>query len=278
MKESYSSGGLVPAQAARAPVPLILLHGFTGTGAAWDTVRARLPATVVATAPDLPGHGSAPAPTRSGEAGYADLLADLDARLAAAAADRPAYLWGYSQGARLALALAVRHPERVAGLVLESGSPGLHDPGEQAARRASDEALAARIERDGVDAFLDAWEALPLFGGLRRLPPSERQALRARRGANTAAGLAAALRAYGTGVQPSYWDRLAGLDLPVLLVTGEADPKFTELARHMAERLPRAEHRVLARVGHAPHLEAPDEMAGLVLGWIDRTERDRAGG
>ena len=69
------------------------------------------------------------------------LAALLDARDAA-----PAHVVGYSLGARVALRLAVAHPDVVDRLVLESPSAGLPTEAERAARRAADEALAARIE------------------------------------------------------------------------------------------------------------------------------------
>ena len=77
---------------------------------------------------------------------------------------------GYSLGARVALGLGLRAPERVGRLVLESGSPGLRRRRERGERRRDDAALAEVIERDGLEAFVRRWEALPLFDGLRRLP------------------------------------------------------------------------------------------------------------
>ncbi len=62
---------------------------------------------------------------------------------------------GYSMGGRLALYLALRHPDRCAGLFLESASPGLEDAGERAARRAADGEMATRLE-DDFEGFLHA--------------------------------------------------------------------------------------------------------------------------
>ena len=53
----------------------------------------------------------------------------------------PADVVGYSMGARLALVLALRHPDAIRGLLLESPSPGIADDRERAQRRAADEAL-----------------------------------------------------------------------------------------------------------------------------------------
>ena len=82
------------------------------------------------------------------------------------------------------------------GLVLLGATAGIVDDGERAARRAADEALAADLERDGLEVFLERWLALPLFAGLS----ADAAGVDDRR-RNTAAGLASSLRLAGTGAQ-----------------------------------------------------------------------------
>lgn len=256
-QETWGEGG----------APVLLLHGFTGSRRAWDGVRPLLARHVQALAVDLPGHGeSAPAP-REGREGFLDTVAALAAQVRAWGRG-PVDVVGYSQGARLALALAVEHPGCVRRLVLESGSPGLHGRKERAERRMQDAQLAHSLERHGVEPFMDRWEALPLFEGLRRLSPEAGRALRARRLAHTAEGLAWALRTLGTGVQPDYWPQLPLLRCPTLLLTGEEDAKFTQLARRMAAELPTVWRRTFPGCGHAPHLEVPEAWATEVLGFV----------
>src|SRR4051794_26310070 len=106
------------------PADLLLLHGFTQTGASWAGVLRALPGR---SRPPPPPLGAGP-----WEAG-------LD-RLEVLSADRsvPAVVAGYSMGGRLALALALRRPEQVRRLVLVSASPGLASAEERARRRAAD--------------------------------------------------------------------------------------------------------------------------------------------
>jgi 2-succinyl-6-hydroxy-2,4-cyclohexadiene-1-carboxylate synthase len=249
------------------PRPLVLLHGFTGSRNSFDELRPLLGRAVKAVAVDLPGHGATPLPRLKGREGF---LETVDALVALV--DRldmgPVDLLGYSQGARVALAAAVRAPDRFGRLIMESGSPGLHRRQERAARREADAQLAAFIRARGVDAFVDRWESLPLFEGLRRLPAERREALRARRRACTPEGLAGALECLGLGVQPDYWPELHAQRLPTLLLTGAEDAKFTLLARRMATELPVVWRRAFAGCGHAPHLEAPEEYAREVLGFL----------
>ena len=228
------------------PADLLLLHGFTQTGASWDGVVRALGGRYRALAPEL---------------GAGPWEAELE-RLEALAPE-PHVLAGYSMGGRLALALTLRRPERVRRLVLVSASPGLADDEERAERRAADAALADRIEAVGVEAFAREWAAQPLFAGQSAEVAALAHADRLRR---TAAEHAAQLRGLGTGVMPPLWGRLGELAIPVSLVVGARDAKFRALAERMAERLPAGEIVVVAGAGHAVALEDPEAVAAAIGG------------
>ena len=226
------------------PADLVLLHGFTQTGASWDGVVGALAGRYRALTPDL---GAGPWET------------ELD-RLEALAP--PAFsLAGYSMGGRLALALALRSPQRVRRLVLVSASPGLADRDERAARREADAALADRIEAIGAEAFAREWAAQPLFAGQPAAVAAAAHADRLRR---SAAEHAAQLRGLGTGTMPPLWDRFGELAMPVTLVAGERDAKFVAVAERMRARLPSAEFMVVPGAGHAVALEAPAAVAAVL--------------
>jgi 2-succinyl-6-hydroxy-2,4-cyclohexadiene-1-carboxylate synthase len=228
---------------------IVLLHGFTQTGAAWEPVSAELRAAgFEALAPDLRGHGRA-ADVRPVD--LAGVMDDLDALV------DDAVLAGYSMGGRVALAYAVARPQRVRRLVLVGASPGLGEAGEREARRAADEQLARRIEQGGVEAFARAWAELPLFAGQSE---DVAAAVARQRLEQSPAGLAAALRGLGTGALPSLWEALEALEMPVTLVVGERDAKFRAIATEMAVRLPDARVTVVEGAGHAVHLEAPRRL------------------
>jgi 2-succinyl-6-hydroxy-2,4-cyclohexadiene-1-carboxylate synthase len=242
---------------------VVLVHGFTQTLAAWGVVGERLARRWEVVRVDLPGHG------RSGRVrvGFGEA-----AELVGRAGGTGAYV-GYSLGGRLCLRLALDRPDLVRALVLVGASPGIADPAARAERRQADEALAGRIERDGVAAFLDRWLAGPLFATL-----PEAAAARADRLANTAQGLASALRRLGPGAQEPLWDRLADLAPPTLLVAGALDAKFAAIAREMAAAAgPAARVALVPGAGHAVHLERPDETAALVEAFL-AAALDRGGG
>ena len=248
------------------PHTLLALHGFTGSGASFEHLRPLLGRSVRFVAVDLPGHGRTPLPEKLGRDGFLETV-DAVVRLARELGGHVDLL-GYSQGARIALGAAVRAPECFGRLIMESGSPGLHRRQERSERREADAKLVEFIRARGVDAFVDRWEALPLFDGLRRLPEAEKAALRERRKACTVEGLAGALETLGLGVQPDYWPALHRQRLPTLLLTGDQDVKFTGLARRMAAELPVVWRHAFAGVSHAPHLEAPEEYVREVLSFL----------
>lgn len=258
-----SRRGLACVQAGGGP-PIILIHGFTGSAEEWQDLAPALAQHRRVIAVDLPGHGRSPARQRSMAECVADLLALAD-ELGLARFD----LLGYSLGGRAALSLAAAAPDRVGRLILESASPGLAHAAERAARVVADEALAARIEAEGLERFVDYWQDIPLFASQAAMPAEARAALRARRLQNDPAGLAGSLRGMGTGAQPPLWDRLGQLIMPTLLITGELDIKFATINAQMAAAMPNARHLSLPAAGHAAHLERPEEFRELVVGFLE---------
>jgi 2-succinyl-6-hydroxy-2,4-cyclohexadiene-1-carboxylate synthase len=205
-----------------------------------------------ALAPDIRGHGSASdrAPVTL-DAVIDDLAALSPARFTLA---------GYSMGGRVALHAALALPERVDRLVLIGASPGIDDSGEREARRVADSALADEVDRMTIEEFAERWARTPVLAGQ---PPAVAAAVHADRLRNQPAGLARALRGLGTGVLPSLWGRLPEIRVPVMLIAGQRDDKFTAIAGEMARGLSVARVVVVPDAGHAAHLEAPAAVAAL---------------
>jgi 2-succinyl-6-hydroxy-2,4-cyclohexadiene-1-carboxylate synthase len=247
---------------------VLLLHGFTGSSVTWTPhLEAWREFTTVAV--DLLGHGRSDCPADPDryrmEHGVEDLLALLD-RLGI----QQTAVVGYSMGGRVALHLALRAPERLWALILESVSPGIEDAVERETRRKNDAALAETIERDGIAAFVDRWQALPLFATQAQLPSLVRKDLRRQRLNNNPQGLANSLHGLGAGMQESVLQHLKRLWMPVLLFVGALDAKYCELARQMAALLPNNRLVIVPQSGHAIHLEWPAVFANIVLLFLKR--------
>ena len=264
------------AEVAGAGPPLVLLHGFTGSADTWAGLMATLGADYTVIAPDLIGHGRSDAPEGVERYRMPRALADLVALVRRLGHERAAWL-GYSLGGRTALQVVVHHPDAVEALILEGASPGIADDEERAARVRSDEAMAERIERDGVEAFVDTWERVPLFASQLALPAETRAAIRATRTANTATGLANSLRGMGAGAQDPLQDRVAGISVPTLLIAGELDTKYVEIARDMARTMPDATMHAIEGAGHAAHLERPEAFQRPLLEFLRRAYPARVG-
>ncbi|HEX7300125.1 MAG TPA: alpha/beta fold hydrolase [Solirubrobacteraceae bacterium] len=237
------------------PATVVLLHGFAGTGRAWDPVAERLDSErYTALAPDLRGHGAArDARPISVAACVADVLDVAPPRFVLA---------GYSMGGRVALHVALAAPERIERLVLVATSAGLDDAAERAARRASDERLAAFAEEATIEAFADRWSAQPAFAGT---PLQAARLWREDLLRNDPRSLAAALRGLGAGTVPALWDRLPELTMPATIVVGERDAKYVALARdRLLGGLPHARLVVVEGAGHGLPREAPEAVADAI--------------
>lgn len=267
---------------------LILLHGFGGSPASWDAFRACLPSEQVVWAPELIGHGVA---CRAGH-GFEDevtrLLEGLSEVSRSTSTDRW-WLVGYSMGGRLALGMLVR----AAGLELEhtfaggsliGANPGLEGEEPRRARRRNDARWSRTLEAEGVEAFLEAWRAQPLFASQERLPAAELERQRRITLRHDPVQLACAMRALSLGSMPVYRDALGDIHEPVDWIVGSLDQKFQALAEEAIERMPARGSRAAKRggrlvsvpeVGHNVVLEAPEQLARLVR---DRVRQEQSDG
>ncbi|MGO9751192.1 MAG: 2-succinyl-6-hydroxy-2,4-cyclohexadiene-1-carboxylate synthase [Solirubrobacteraceae bacterium] len=234
---------------------LVLLHGFTHTGASWQPVIDRVGKPYRPLAPDIRGHGSA---SQRDPVSLRAVIGDI-----AALAPASFTLAGYSMGGRIALHVALALGARVRRLVLIGASPGIADRSQRAARRIDDERLAAELEDLSIEQFAQRWAQRAVLAGL---PAAVAGAVHEDRLRSTPEGLARALRALGTGALPSLWGRLAELAMPVTLLAGERDVKFARIAVEMAARIPAGALAIVPDAGHAVHLEAPALVAALLAG------------
>ncbi|HUF97294.1 MAG TPA: alpha/beta fold hydrolase [Ilumatobacter sp.] len=237
---------------------LVFLHGFTQTHHHWHgpahAIAQQLPGQHTLSFVDLPGHGLA-ADDRTKLTSAGEALAGLGGE----------GLWvGYSMGARFALHASLAPDNQIDRLVLIGATPGIEGAAERAERQQLDESRAAAIERDGIEGFVDAWLAMPMFA---RLPPDERDLTHRRR--NDAAGLASSLRLAGTGSQVPLWERLGEIDIPVLVLAGALDPKFVAIGQRMATHLPNGTFVAIADAAHAAHTEQPGAVAAAIRSWAN---------
>ena len=241
--------------------PVTLLHGFTQSGQSWREVISLVPHSWRWIVPDLRGHGE----TEIAGAARCSMDActsDLELLWDHLGVERT-HLVGYSMGGRLALHVAAHRPERLLSLLTIGAHAGLDEDAREG-RRQGDEALAERIEKDGLEAFVDHWSALPLFSGLQRRGAAYIAHVRAERMKNHVAGLACSLRGMGAGVMEPVWDRLTGAEFGCTFVAGQLDHGYVASARRLAGSVPKGRTVIVPRAGHAVHQERPDAFARVL--------------
>ncbi len=261
-------------------MPIFVLHGFTGSGAAMAPLTRRLAAAgshgpaLRVIAPDLVGHGDSDSPDDL-ELYRVEAMADQVAALADALDCETFHLVGYSMGGRAALTLGCARPRRLRSLTLIGASAGIADRAERRRRVEADEARAQRLEAD-FEAFVEEWMADPLFAGQAELGEEHLRAARNQRLASDPAGLARSLLAAGTGAMTALHGRLAGCDVATLLVVGARDSKFCAIAEQLAVALPRASIARIDGAGHAAHIEQPEATGSAIASFIVGAEAELA--
>lgn len=271
----------LPAADRQGP-PVVMLHGIVidNLSSFFYTLAHPVAAHNDVVLYDLRGHGRSERPTT----GYAlaDHVADLEGLLEAAGIDEPVALLGNSFGGGVALAYAIAHPDRVAGLALVEAHvpvPGHAD------------AMAGMLTRVGTLAR-QGLDLEPQLRATKRVPPGGLPALydlglseeqiafviwwienspprKVQTMARTADGLV-----NGTSLvedvlrEPAIPEEaLASVGCPVLLAYGEHSD-IVERGRRLAEVLPRAELRILEGWGHSVLMEGIDELRPVVVPWL----------
>ncbi len=238
---------------------VVLLHAGVADRRSWREVAAHLAARAQVIAYDLRGFGES-------ELGgdhfthMEDLAAVIDHVHPA-----PTWLVGSSLGGGVALDMALRSPERVAGLVLLAPAiSGAPEPGLDPATRLFGDLLdEASTSGDVVEVVrLSLWLWLDgpgepegrVFGQTRQLARDmigniERRGLVERRGAS---GL-------------NTWSRVEEIRVPALVACGDRDAPFLiTRSLELASRLPHGRHRVLPGAAHLPYLEQPANVAEVI--------------
>lgn len=227
---------------------IIFVHGTGGSGKVWFNQLRRFEPTHRVIAPDLPGYGQTALPEsiRSIDdyPGFVRALMD-------AAGIAQAVVVGNSMGGRVALQLALDHPERVAGLVLVDAS-GIRLP---------DKPIMNVRETD-PRTFASMLFHQPVAIVERLLDSPEQQRARA-----------TMLRLTAPPLRRDMQERLGEIAAPTLVVWGESDRIIPrEYGEAFARGIPGAELRVIPRAGHIPMLERPGAVNLAIADFLTRLE------
>jgi len=237
---------------------VLFLHGFMGNGGSWNEIIESLQKNYHCITIDLSGHGQS---LDVDESHFkmpecAKLIIKIIDKLKIGIFD----LVGYSMGGRLGLFVALNYPDHLNKVILESASPGLKTEKERIERQKSDGLLALELEKAPLAEFVHKWYEQPLFKPLKKNKKRFQELLQ-KRLVNAPRGLAGSLRFMGLGAQPPLWDKLKELKCPTLLIVGELDTKFQEIARQMSAESGKIKIKSIDKAGHNVHFEQPAEYA-----------------
>ena len=241
----------------------LFLHGFTGGPEAWDAVRSFLPPKTAVICPELGGHGETEALPWDDE--VSRILERLELEDA-----HEVHLVGYSFGGRLGWGALAQNSPRVIRATLIGAHPGLLDSAARIARQQADTQWVRMLRDQGIEAFADAWEKLPMWVSQQQVEPLRHQARRALRRRHPPRRLADALARLGLGEMPELDHQ--SIHVPITLISGSLDTKFERILSDLAPRLMNARHRSVAEAGHDVTLERPRELASLLQEPLIRAE------
>jgi pimeloyl-ACP methyl ester carboxylesterase len=219
---------------------------------------------------DLRAHGRSEAPTGPDAYSIERVVSDLLAVAAETTPDAPFVAAGLSFGGLVSLHFAVRHPDRVAGLVLVDSGPGFKNPEAAAGWKDQVERTAKFLETRGFDAFVDGRAGTTCIGSKPELPAAQAAAKAIR--AQAVEGVARFGREV-SGPAPPVIDDLPNLGMPALVVVGEHDKPFLRAAEVMAAKLPNARHVVIPGAGHIVNIEEADRFNREMLEFLATIDR-----
>lgn len=241
--------------------PLLLIHGSGFSGASWNPVVPALAEHHHVIRIDLPGCGRSPRPPSydvSAQAGrVATLLDALDLG--------PVTVVGHSSGGYVATALAERRRDLVRSLALVSTGPSLDAflPQPLLLRALTAPPLGALLWARRSDAMIRRGISLTCAR-----PVMVPDALVADVQAITYRTLRTVLRCNDAYLaEGSVPERLAAIDVPLLVLFGAADRRWESSSAHRYDAVPNSRVVLLTDVGHLPMLEAPEATSELLLGF-----------
>jgi len=245
--------------------PLVLVHGLFGDHLDWAPILEPLAQSHRVIALDLPGFGSSEHCLPREDAAY--YVAQLEAFFGALSLER-IVLVGNSLGGLLCGHYACAHPRRLAGLALVSAA-GMREysPEEQAL-------AASRLSAENLEALRPEHIA-PLFAlNFARETPQREAYLEHQRGKLAWPDYAAYCQVLAACARMAFaaplFPTLASLQLPVLLVWGDADPVFPlELAKEALPRLRQGRLALIHGASHMPQMDCPQETIAALAAFAE---------
>lgn len=246
---------------------IFLIHGFTGSLEDWHQFEKFFPKDYNLVGIDLIGHGKSDSPAQLDYYSTKSIIRQIK-KVKENITGKRIFLLGYSMGGRAAINYAINLPYDLEGLILESTTAGITNSSLRFERNRTDKNLADFILSNPIQDFVDDWMNREIFQTQKNLSESVLNEIRNRKLECSRTGLANSLLGFGTGVMEPVFDRLSEIRLPVQLICGEFDKKFTEINIQMQKLLPNSKLSIIKNSGHNVHLEETKQYADIVYSFV----------
>jgi 2-succinyl-6-hydroxy-2,4-cyclohexadiene-1-carboxylate synthase len=248
---------------------VLMLHGFIGSLEDWKDISPLLDERFNYIGIDLIGHDKSDSPADVNKYSPQTIVKHINDVLGFLSIEK-AFFIGYSMGGRAALNYAVRYPNKIIGLILESTVAEIESETERENRIKNDEELANYIESNSIEDFVELWMNKEIFNTQRRFSNEKLENIKRKKTLNSKIGLANSLRGFGTGKMKYLHENLSVIQCPVLLISGELDTKFTKINAELKQHFLNAEHSIIKNAGHNTHLEEPYKFVNAVNGFLKK--------
>ncbi len=260
----------IPKEFDKRKDSVILIHGFTGCAEDWLPLIDMLPENFNYLLLDLIGHGKSDHPVIPEFYKTDSIIEQIKSVKEKIIKDSKVILIGYSMGGRAALSFAVKYPEEIKGLVLESASAGIKNDTERNKRYEEDLKLVEFLSSHSMEEFIDFWQDQEMFNTQRRFSNDKIKRLKKIKYTNSKIGLMNILRGFSTGIMPPLHDKLKTIPIKVLLISGELDTKYNFINSKIVRGFRKAKHKVVKNSGHNTHLEEPKRTAEIITNYLNQ--------
>ncbi|HEY3916520.1 MAG TPA: alpha/beta hydrolase [Stellaceae bacterium] len=262
----YESQGSGPA--------IIFVHELAGTCHSFDLQVAALKDRYRCLTFNARGYPPSDVPSAvesySQDIAATDIGAVLDA-----AGEKDAHVMGVSMGSAAALQFALAYPARVRSAILCSiGSGSDAKPEEYVANM---EAMAARVEKNGMEQIRQNFTASPARLKLKEKSPAEFAKFLGEIEKFSVQGLTNTMRGVQKRRPPLYAhkDKIAAMRIPTLVVLGGVDQGCEKPSHFLKDTLLGARLEILPNTGHGVNIEEPDRVNRMVAAFVGAVEARR---
>ncbi|MCS7053452.1 MAG: 2-succinyl-6-hydroxy-2,4-cyclohexadiene-1-carboxylate synthase [Ignavibacterium sp.] len=249
---------------------IILIHGFTGCSEDWLPIIDLLPEHFNFILMDMIGHGKSEHPLTVDFYKTDSIVEQIKTIKEKIVKNSKVILLGYSMGGRAALSYAVKYPDDIKGLILESASAGIKNDKERKKRYEDDLKIVDYISSHTIEEFIEFWYDQEMFNTQRRFSNEKLKRLKKQKYNNSKIGLMNILRGFSTGIMPPLHDKLKNIKVRSVLISGELDTKYTFINSKIARGFHKAKHKVVKNSGHNTHLEEPTRFVEIVTNYLNQ--------